>query len=140
MSAILRKYEIPLTGLAGAGTGAAVGELASETVARAAGLAGWKKFGVKAALKAGLGVLFYGVSSRLAGMPSLFMEIAGYGSAGSIIADLIYQLYPGGLWGLAEAAAVSIRTAVMGASRISAEVRKMEEVGEKTASAEAVVI
>jgi len=140
MAAVLRKYEIPITGVLGAGTGAAAGEFVSETIARASGQTGWRRFGIKAALKAGLGVVFYGISSRLSGMPSLFMEIAGYGSAGSIIADLIYQIYPGGLWGLAESAAVSLRTAVMGAPRIRAEIERLEEKTERETAPEAVVV
>jgi len=132
MAVTLRKYQIPFTGILGAGAGAAVGELGAETIARATAQTGWAKVGVKGAVKAGIGLLLYGISTRVPGLWSLFTEIAGYSSVGSIIPDVIYQITPGGLWGLAEGMAVSLRAWAVGAPRVRAEIGALS--GSKTAS------
>lgn len=122
----LRKARIPAAGILGAGAGAAAGELTGETVARASAQTGWWKVGVKAAVKGGLCALFYGISTRLPGLWSLGFEIAGYSSFGAIIPDVILQLIPGGLWGIAEAAATSLRTWAIGVERVKKEIEDLE--------------
>jgi len=140
MSATWRRIRIPVTGIAGTGVGATVSELSSETIARATGQTGWAKVGVKGAVKGALFLAFYGLSTRLPGAWSLFSEIAGYSSLGMIVPDVLYQVFPGGIWGLAENFAVSLRTWAMGAERIKAEIESLESGAEKETAAEAVVV
>ena len=93
----------------GAGLGAGAGELAGEFAARMAKQTGWAKFGIKAAVKAVIGALLYGASYMTGGVLSYLIKMAGFGSFGGIVIDLIATIYPGGIPGAAEkiAAAVS---------------------------------
>lgn len=116
------RYEIPATSFAGVATGLSVGEFISEFVARVTGQTGWAKFGIKAGLKGLLGLLAYMGSGRVAGNWGLFLEVASYGSFGSIVPDLIFQLVPGGIIGVAETAAVSMR-----ARGVKTAAERMEE-------------
>jgi len=135
-----RKVRIPVTGIAGTGVGATVSELTSETIARATGQKGWARVGVKGAVKGGLFLLFYGLAGRLPGLWSLFSEIAGYTSLGMIVPDVLYQVFPGGIWGLAESFAVSLRTWAVGAERIKAEIESLESMVEEGETAEEAVV
>lgn len=126
----IERFKIPATGILGAGTGAAVSELTAETLAKASAQTGWRKVGVKGLVKGGFCLLFYGISQRVPGLWSLFTELASYSSFGSIVPDVIYELTPGGLWGLAEKAAVSMRTWALGAAKVKAEIEALEAAGE----------
>ena len=121
-----RKIRVPLAGTLGAGLGTATGELASETVARSMASTGWTKVGVKGAIKSGICVVAYGISLKLPGSWSLFAEIFGYGSFGSIFFDVFNQLFPGGIWGMAESMAVSLRTWAVGKDRVKREIESLE--------------
>lgn len=121
-----RRTRVPITGVLGAGTGAAAGELLSETLARGTGQTGWNKVGVKAFGKGLVFGLFYLISTRVPGLSSLFFEIAGYSSLGSIFFDLFAQAFPGGIWGLAERWALAMRGAAFGAERVAAELEVVE--------------
>jgi len=120
------KARVPVTGVLGAGFGACTGELVSETFARGTGLTGWGKVGAKGFMKGLIMLLFYGISTRAPGLWSLLFEIAGYSSLGTVFFDVFYQLYPGGIWGMAEAIAVGLRGAVVGAERVAAELEVVE--------------
>ena len=114
--------------------GACAGELLSETLARGTGQTGWNKVGVKAFGKTLILGLFYLISTRMGGLGSLFFEVAGYSSMGSIFFDLFAQVFPGGIWGLAERWALSLRGAAFGAERVAAEL-EIVETGATTAKA-----
>lgn len=126
MSETWRKIRVPLAGITGAGLGTVTGELTGETVARSVALTGWKKVGIKGAVKGGICALAYGISLKLPGSWSLFAEIFGYGSAGSWFYDVFYQLFPGGIWGMAESMAVSLRTWAVGKDKVKAEIEAAE--------------
>ena len=108
-------YKVPAAGLIGAGAGMSVAEFISEFVARVTGQVKWAKVGVKGVVKGLLGVLFFFASTKLPGLWSLGMEISSYGAFGSIIPDVIFAVYPGGVVGLSETAAVSVRAMMAGA-------------------------
>ena len=131
----LKTLRIPMAGVVGSGVGFATGELTAETIARATGQTGWAKVGVKGIIKGLICGAFYGLSLRLPGLWSLGAEIAGYSSLGSIFFDLFYQLFPGGIWGLAENFAVSLRTWSAGVEYIKAELSALEKASGEEAEA-----
>lgn len=108
---------VPVIGAVGVGAGITLGTFISEVVTRATGYTGWTKFGVKALLKTSLFGLLFFVSQRLGGMLSFGLEVASYGALGSIIPDLFDAAVEGGVIGLAEVAAVSLRSAVPSGTR-----------------------
>ena len=114
-------------GGAGAGAGAGAGELLAELVAKLAKQTGWAKFGIKAAIKAGLGVLLYGASYMVGGIPSYFIKMMGFGSFGGIVIDLISTIFPGGIPGVSERIAAAIAGAGAKAG-IAVKVMKEEKV------------
>lgn len=120
------EMKVPGTSIVGVGVGLSVGEFVSEFAARATGQVKWVKVGIKGLLKFLVFLIFYGVASRVAGLWSLFFEVAGYGSMGSWLADIIFQLYPGGVIGMAETTAVAVRTAMVGAEKVAEEMAREE--------------
>lgn len=113
-------------GVSGAGAGIALPTLAAEFTVRATGQKGWAGCGVKAGVKAVLGLVFYGISSRLPGIGTLFAEIFAYTCWGSILMDVVQAAYPGGVVGLAEDAAVSARVFVAGGRGVARELGELE--------------
>lgn len=105
----------------GAGAGAGVGELCAELVAKLAKQTGWAKFGIKAAIKGAIGILLYGASYMVGGIPSYFIKMMGFGSFGGIVIDLISTLFPGGIPGISE----RVAAAIAGAGGIATEAVKV---------------
>ena len=124
----MEKLKLPVTGLIGAGFGLTTSEFLAEFVARATGQVKWVKFGIKGLIKGLFGTLLFLVSTRLPGAWGLGMEIASYGTFGSVIPDAFFQLYPGGVIGVAETAAVAVRTMAIGAEAVREEMERREEV------------
>lgn len=118
------------TGALGAATGLSLSEFFSEFIARATGQTGWAKVGVKATIKLLISILFWTLAARVIGpLTKLFLQVAAWTGTGSIAWDVIMQAFPGGVWGLAERAAVSVRAAAYGAERVAAELSVIERVG-----------
>jgi len=94
------------------GTGLSISftEFMSEYIARVAGVTEWKKFFTKAVVKTAIGggFLYLAGKVREAGL-AFILQLAGYAPMGTIVWDFINTLYPGGLWGMAEAAALKTR-------------------------------
>ena len=135
---ISTKVKVPLTGFAGAGTGIAVGTLAAEWVSRSTGQVAWNAAAVKGAVKFGLGLVFYGLSSKIeSAVPSFFMEMFSYGCWGSIFLDIALAAYPGGIPGLAEDWAITTRAYAAGGRKIVTELRKLEKPARRTVVAPA---
>ena len=129
----LDSLRIPATSGLGVAFGLTTSEFLAEFVARATGQVKWAKVGVKALVKLFVGMIFYGVANKVSGLWSLGFELATYGSVGSIVPDVIFQVYPGGVVGVAEKAAVKARSFLKGAKLIETELTKYEV--EQTAGA-----
>jgi len=110
-----------LTGTGGAAAGITLSDFISEFISRATGLAGWAKVGAKGLFKTFFGCIFYAISTRLLGLPSLFCEIFAYSTWGSIALDVCEQLYAGGIPGLAETAALAVRARIRGVEAVKKE-------------------
>ena len=117
---------IPATSGLGVAFGLSTSEFLAEFVARSTGQVAWNKVGVKALIKLLVGVVFYGIANKVTGLWSLGFELATYGSVGSIVPDVIFQVYPGGVVGVAEKAAVKARAFLTGVKAIESELTKYE--------------
>ena len=122
----VKALEIPTVSFAGAAFGLTASEFISEFIARVSGQTAWMKFGVKAVTKIALGLIFYGVASKVSGMGSLAAELACYTTLGSIVLDFLMALTAGGVTGMAEQAAVFARGTVKGSAGVTAELRRAE--------------
>jgi hypothetical protein len=124
--AFVKKIKIPLTGFVGVGTGATLGTLAAEFTSRATGQVSWNACAVKAGVKGGIGVLLYVISMKLGPLGSFFTEMIAYGSWGSIFFDIASAAYPGGIPGLAEDWASTVRVYSAGGKKVVRELGKIE--------------
>jgi hypothetical protein len=112
-------------GALGVVTGLTLNEFFAEWAARVSGQTGWGLVGVKAVVKGILGIAFWGLAARVAGpILKVFLNVVGYTTVGTIAWDVFRELYPGGVWGMAEAAAVMARGAAAGARPTAAIVTK----------------
>ena len=114
-----------LLGFGGAATGLVTGEFSSEFTARTLGWTGYKKAGIKTAIKGLVGALFLGASAIPGAAP--FTMPAALSTWGSIVLDWISAKYPGGVFGFAERLAVSVRKWAMGAEKVAAELAALEK-------------
>ena len=122
--------KIPAAATVGTAFGLTVSEFISEYVARVTGQIGWTKIGVKGGIKAGFGLLFYGIGQMLPeGLGSLVLEMACYTSFGSIIPDVLFYWNPGGLIGAAEKLAAAARGAARKSDIIKKELAKVDASG-----------
>ncbi|GAG70760.1 unnamed protein product [marine sediment metagenome] len=121
MKLIPPKYEEPVTGFAGAGVGLFTGELASEFVVRTTGQTGYAKAGVKTVVKGFIGAIAFLWGGAATGNWALFGKVFGFTNWGSILLDWLFAFYPGGVFGMAERAAVTVRTWSMGGARVAAQ-------------------
>lgn len=134
MPEFFAKVKVPLTGIVGVGTGATLGTLAGEWTARSTGQVKWNACAVKAAVKGAVGLIFYGISTRLGPMRALssfFVEMMAYGCWGSIFLDVAIAAYPGGIPGLAEDWAIAARTMAAGGKKVVQRLNELER-GKKT--------
>jgi len=131
MAEIWERVKVPATGITGVSIGASGGEFLGEFGARATGQVGperkWQEFGIKAVLKGVFGAVFFAISTRVPGLWALLTDMVGYGSVGTIILDFFKAVIPGGIPGIAEMAATQVRVWVMGAERVAAELKELEE-------------
>ena len=86
-----------------AGISLTLGEFLAEYVARATKTTSWQKVAAKGLTK-GIwsGVLLYLGSKVNDDKLARTLEIAAYANMATWILDIIYQLYPGGLWGIVQ--------------------------------------
>ena len=126
MVELAKKIKIPLTGFVGVGTGATLGTLAAEFTSRATGQVAWNACAVKAGVKGGIGLLLYMISQRLGPLASFFTEMVAYGSWGSIFFDVALAAYPGGIPGIAEDWASTVRVYSTGGRRVVRELGAIE--------------
>ena len=117
----------------GTGLSISFAEFMSEYIARVAGVTEWRKFFTKAFIKTliGGGFLYLAGKVKEAGL-AFVLQLTGYAPMGTIVWDFINTLYPGGLWGLAEAAALKTR----GGGAPAMEARRMAEPVTATAQAQ----
>lgn len=130
MVQVISKIKVPVTGFFGAGTGVTVSTLAAEWTSRSTGQIGWNAAGVKAAVKGGIGLVAYGVSTKLGplhALSSFFAEMFAYGAWGSIFLDVALAAYPGGIPGLAEDWAITARTMAAGGRKVVTELSRLEQ-------------
>ena len=120
-------FKIPAVSGTGVAFGYTVADFLAEFTARVTGQVAWYKVGVKALIKLLVGLIFYGIASRVSGLWSLGFELATYGSIGSIAPDVAWALAPGGIPGWAERAAVKVRAGMKGAKTIEEEFKRVEE-------------
>jgi hypothetical protein len=112
-------------GALGVATGLTLNEFFAEWAARVSGQTGWGIVGVKALVKGILAIAFWGLAARVAGpIIKLYLNVVGYTTAGTILWDIFREMYPGGIWGMAEAAAVMARGAAAGARPAAAIITK----------------
>ena len=123
------KVKIPLVGTLGVGTGAVGSTLAAEWTSRSTGQVAWNACAVKAGVKFGLGLIFYGISRKLGTLGAFFFEMMSYGSWGSILFDIAQAAYPGGVAGLAEDWALTTRSYAAGGRKIVKELGALENLG-----------
>ena len=126
------KIKIAVTGLGGAGTGIVAGTLAGEVTSRATRQVSWNACAVKAAVKGTIGLVVFGVSGRVGNaVASFFLETMAYGAWGSILVDIATAWYPGGLVGLAEDWASTLRVYSAGGKAVVRELKNLENVRER---------
>jgi len=126
---VMKTIKVPLTGFVGVGTGVSVGTLAAEFTSRATGQTGYYAAGVKGLIKGIIGGVGYGISTKLGperALASFFAEMFAYGTWGSWFIDLALAMYPGGIPGLAEDWASSIRVYAAGGRKVVRELGKLE--------------
>jgi MFS family permease len=134
-----KNVKVPLTGFAGVGTGASIGTLAAEWTSRSTGQTAWNACAVKAGVKGLIGLLGYGISTRIGGpLGSFFAEMFAYGSWGSIFFDIALAAYPGGIPGLAEDWASTTRVYAAGGRKVVRELGTIERTAGVPATASAV--
>lgn len=130
MVEIMRTIKVPVTGFFGAGTGITVGTLAAEWTSRSTGQLKWNAAAVKAGVKFGIGLLTYGISTKIGSpLTSFFLEMFSYGAWGSIFLDVALAAYPGGIPGLAEDWAITTRTMAAGGRKVVRELGRLEKTG-----------
>ncbi len=122
----LGDLRIPATSGVGVAFGLTTAEFLAEFAARATGQVKWAKVGVKALIKLIVGVIFYGIANKVGGLWSLGFELATYGSVGSIVPDVVFQIYPGGVTGVADKAAMRARAFMKGVKDIESELTRFE--------------
>lgn len=128
MAGVMTKIKVPTVGFLGAGTGITLGTLAAEWTSRSTGQVQWNAAAVKAGVKFGVGLLTYGISTRVASpLSSFFMEMFSYGCWGSIFLDVALAAYPGGIPGLAEDWALTARTMAAGGRKVVSELSSLEK-------------
>lgn len=131
----METIKVPLAGFLGAGTGAGITTLAAEYTARVTGQVKWNACAVKGAVKGVLGILLYGISMRLPGAWSFFVEMMAYAGWGSWFLDIAIALHPGGIPGLAEKWAIETRVIAAGGRRVGSKLGELEnKVGQKAAA------
>ncbi len=123
---LLEKVKVPAAGSLGAFTGVAIGELATEIPTRYFNLGGNVKYLVKIIGKIIIGAILWFGSSKIPGLSSVFLEIASYGSFGSIFFDVISILKPGGLMAIAEETALALKGMGASASAAAASATSVE--------------
>ncbi len=126
---VLEKYKEQTSGFAGAGTGLVFGELTSEFAVRTTGQTGYNKAAVKTIVKGLLGAVTFMTGVASGGAWSTFWKVFAFTNWGSTVLDWIFAYYPGGIFGLAERMAVTVRTWSMGAKTVSAELGALERAG-----------
>ena len=126
MKFIPAKYEEPVAGFAGAGTGLFSGELASEFVVRTTGQTGYAKAAVKTVVKGAMGIVAFLTGGAAVGNWGTFWKVFAFTNWGSTILDWFFAFYPGGVYGVAERAAVTVRTWSMGTKRVAAELSTVQ--------------
>ncbi len=108
-----------IAGTSGVATGLLANEFFAEWAARVSGQVEWGKVGVKAVVKLLLMAGFLGLSARVTGaLTKLYLKVAGFTTGGTILWDIFMQLYPGGIWGAAEAAAIMARGGRVAAAKL----------------------
>ena len=120
------KNKEPIAGFVGAGTGLFAGELVSEFAVRVTGQTGYKKAGMKTAVKGLLGGLLFATGVAAGGAWGIMWKAFAFSNWGSTVLDWIFAVYPGGVFGMAERMAVTVRTWAMGAKKVSAELAALE--------------
>lgn len=111
-------------GIAGVAVGLTLNEFFAEWAARVSGQTDWGLVGVKAVVKIIIAALFWWIGRAVvAPMTKLFLNIVGFTTTGSIVWDIFRQLYPGGIWGAAQAAAIAARTAATPAAALAQKYR-----------------
>lgn len=123
---VTAKQKIVIAGVGGAGAGASLSTLFAEFTSRASGQVGWASCAVKGVVKIVVGLLSYGIGTRLNGLGTMFFEIFSYTSFGSILMDVIVAAYPGGIPGLAEDWAVTARVFAAGGRGTAGELAMLE--------------
>jgi len=131
------KVKVPITGFFGVGTGASLGVLGAEFTSRATGQVSWNACAVKGGVKLVIGLIPYIISTKLGpgrALVSFFCEMFAYGSWGSWFLDVALAAYPGGITGLAEDWASTVRVYAAGGKKVVRELGKIERKGiERTA-------
>lgn len=97
----------------------------SEMTARAVGKVGYYKAGIKSLVKSIFGLLLLGAGTGFPGT-NVVMYPAALACFGSIPFDWIDARWPGGVYGMAEKAAVVIRTWSYGMDEVQKEIAEIE--------------
>jgi len=105
-------------------SGLASSTFVSEMAARALGKVGYVKAMVKTGVKVALGTLFFGTGVGIPGS-GVIMYPAAIAAFGSIPLDWIEARFPGGVYGLAERAAVVVRRWSMGVETVQTEIESL---------------
>jgi len=124
----LEKLKEPATGALGAGSGLFVGELTSEFAARLTGQTGYAKAGLKTVVKTLIGAVAYGVGGAAVGPWGLFAKAFAFTSVGSSLLDWLYAAFPGGVFGMAERAAVAARTWAVGTEQVATQMGAVKSI------------
>jgi hypothetical protein len=128
----LEKYKEPVAGFAGSGTGLVTGEIISEFGVRVSGQTGYNKAIVKTAVKGLLGIVTFLTGNGLTSAWGTFWKVFAFSNWGSTVLDWIFAAYPGGVFGMAERMAVTVRTWSMGAKAVSAELSTLNRTAPST--------
>jgi hypothetical protein len=118
-----------------AGVSLTLGEFLAEYVARATKTTSWQKVAAKGLTKGvWSGVLLYLGSKVNDDKLARTLEIAAYANMATWILDIIYQLYPGGLWGIVQTLTMrgkvtSIPTGAPSMKNLQLNVRQMPRSG-----------
>lgn len=105
----------------GAGAGGLTGEYLAEMAKTSLAQTGWKGVGVKAIVKALLALLVGVLSRGQAGLTKIFLALAGIGSLGSILPDVIRMVSPGGAEAAGQIAGLKLRQLTMGAKALGTQ-------------------
>lgn len=107
----------------------------SETAARATGKTGYVKAGIKSLMKVILAVLAFGTSMGMPGT-AIVMYPATLGILSSIPFDWLEAKFPGGINGMAERAAVVVRTWSVGVEEVQQQIEQMSKISKTTPKTE----